>query len=313
MKITKSRNKFIISITLCLILILSVVPSFATVGTYEYNDFILYSASGTEYTHNAFRSNNPNLTQFTLTINVNNNTWMITDGTSTAIPFPSGVSIQYTDRATFLQQAYYIVNNTRYSFTYVSGDDSSGNFYSHTITTNGYPYVYVYLPTTGTSQVIPTTPILSVTNNQDSANWLSWTPTGYAAELYRSDDAHLAGDAVSLNAQTPFKVTETGYYYVRLKYSQDGVTRYTDNSNRVYAEYIDDSNTEPPDENGWQKLLRFFDNIINGMSNATSTLGRFVGTLREFISMLFSWLPEEVTSVFIAVVIVGLVIGLFLK
>lgn len=308
------QKRFLICIIACLLVVTSFVPSFANVGTYEYNDYNLYSVGGTRYHTNAFRSNTANLSSFTIRVNVYDNTWNITGGTSQNIPFPSGVVIQYSDRSTFLQTAYVMVNGTRYNFTILSGDDSSGNFYSQAITTSGYPVVNVYLPTTGSSQAVPTTPILSVTNNTDSANWLSWSPSdGYYAELYRSDSSALAGDVVSYNATSPFKVTESGYYYLRLKYSVDGVTMYTDYSNRVYAEFVDDSNTNPPDENGWQKLLKFFDNIINGFNNAVSTLGRFIGTLRELITTIFSWLPDELTAVFIAVLVVGLVIGLFLK
>lgn len=292
----------------------SVVPAYAQVGTYEYNDFNLYSTGGTRYTSNAFRSNNSSLTSFVITLNVYDNTWYITGGTSTAIPFPTGVEIDYTDRTTFLTSAYYTVNGTQYSFTYVSADDTSGNFYSRSITTSGYPVVNVYLPTTGTSTAVPTTPILSVSQLTDNANWLEWTPTGYSTRILYSETG--TGEYTTLTdvGTTPWKNNyATGYYRVQLHYTVDGVDRVTDTSNRVYCEMLDDSSSGDEEESNWQKLLRFFDNIITGIQNATSTIGQFIGTLREFITTLFSWLPEELTAVFIAILIVGLVIGLFLK
>lgn len=297
------------------IVTISILPIYgSSMGTYEYNDYNLYSVSGTRYSSGAFRSNNTSMSTFVLTVNVNNNTWSITGGTTQNIPFPNGISIDYTDRTTFLQSAYYTVNGNRYTFTMVSADDTSGNFYSHSITTSGYPVVNVYLPTTGTSQMVPTTPILSTTSVNGNSDFITWSPSsGYFAEVYRSDSSALAGTLVSSNAQPPFECSEDGYYYVRLKYSVDGVTNYTDYSNRIYVEAIDNSGTGDEEENNWQKLLRFFDNIVTGLQNATSTLGRFISTLREFITTIFSWLPEELTAVFIAILVVGLVIGLFLK
>lgn len=310
------KKLFLLILTI-LIVSISIVPTFATVGTYEYNDYNLYSTNNTRYSSGALRSNTASMATYALTVNVNNNTWKITGGSFTAIPFPSGVAIQFTDRATFLQNAYVMVNNTRYNFSFVSGNDTSGEYFVSNIPTSGWPVVNIYLPTTGQSDVVPTTPILSVNTNTGTYRQnLEWTPTGYSTRIwYYATENTAQPEIISEVATSPWQNTyATGWYRVQLHYSVDGVDYLTDTSNKVYSELQTDPDPGDDDEESdWQKFLRLLDNIIVGLDNALSTLGRFITTLRTFITSLFSWLPEEISAVLIAVMVVGLVIGLFLK
>lgn len=285
----------------------------ATSGSYEYNDYNLYSITNTYYTSGAFRSNQGGpMTSFVIGVNVNTNQWWITGGEWTNIPFPVGITIDYTDKTSFLTTAYITVNGNNYNFTTVSGDDDSGIFYSRSVEASPYyPTVSVYLPTTGSAVNVPETPILAYSNGT-----ITWNnPNYYTTEIYMSESSNLAGDLQGTVTGTSYKIREDkdGYYYVRIRYTVNGQYRYTDNSNRVYASYVAGEDEGEQELEWWAKILKFFSDISNGFRNALSTVGQFITDIGIFIRQLVSWLPEEVSSVFYAVVIIGLVLGLFLK
>lgn len=294
----------------------------ATSGTYEYNDFNLYSTNGTWYSSGALRSDNGSLDTFTITVNVNTNTWSITGGTTQPIPFPSGTSIYYTDRTTFLQSAYAIVNDTRYNFSFV---DNSGVFYLQNIPAGPYyPTVTIYLPTSGGSgPSVPSTPILTFTDPN-----LIWTPSNYPAQIWfnatgQGQSTNITPSTApngvyppyNLNLYDTYETYGEGYYYVRLVYDYEGQTRYTEMSEGLYIDSVTPSgggNDGSNDGPLWQ-IIRYLDNLRNSTKNAFNVIKQSCEEFFDFMSDLVGWLPQDVTSVFFAVVIIGLVIGLFLK
>lgn len=300
-------RRFLIFFLLLILLLSFTVSVYASpTGSYEYNDYVLMSLNGTQYSAGALHSNNGSLSSFTLTIDAVNNTWSITDAGTVAIPFPTGVTINYIDRTSFLQQAYVSVNGVNKNFTFI---DDSGVFYCQNIPASPYyPTLYIYLPTTGSAVTVPSTPILSA-----SDGWLNWTPSGYYTEVYLSDSQNLAGNLLRQGLtgdSMKVREGEDGYYYIRFKYSVNDVDQYTPYSNRVYAAYQQAEGEEPSTDD---KLIDFIQDIRNGMNNAISVLGSFISDVGAFFNVVFGWLPEPIRIIFWAVVVVGLVMSIFVK
>lgn len=299
-------RRFLIFFLLLILLLSFTVSVYASpTGSYEYNDYVLMSLNGTQYSAGALHSNNSSLSSFTLIVDAVNNTWSITDSGTVAIPFPTGVTINYTDRTSFLQQAYVSVNGVNKNFTFI---DDSGVFYCQNIPASPYyPTLYIYLPTTGASSgSIPSTPILNYSNGR-----LTWTPTGYTAKVFYSATGEGIYDVEAAAATgSEMVIGKTGYYYVALNYMVDGVSYLTSNSNRVYGEVVYNND---PDLSIMDKILQFLEDIRTGMSNALSVLSSFISDVGAFFNVVFGWLPEPIRIIFWAVVVVGLVMSIFVK
>lgn len=296
-------------ITFALAISMSIAPVFcATSGTYEYNDFSVIRIGGSAVQGGAFRSENASMSSFKIAVQIQQSSyqvkWQITGSSSwTTFPTPSGYRV---DVGNFGSQAYCIVNGSRITFSYNS---SSGTYVSGDITTSGYPTVYVYCPYVATTtSTIPTNPILSISGNQ-----LSWTPTGYNTRVLYSSTGTGVYDILTESASSPYTVTDDGFYYVQLWYTEDGVNKLTDTSNKI--EYNTSSSGSGDTGQGGllNRILVFFQSIVNGLNNAYNTIAQFFQTLGHLVSDLFEWLPSSLQGVFIAVIIVGLVLGLFLK
>ena len=225
---------------------------------------------------------------------VENSQWTVT-GTYTTLPCPANQVLDYTA----VSSAYYTVGSdpTHRSFT-----DSDGHWLTGSISTSNYPVVKIYLPYTSQGPTgIPQTPTLML-----SGSTLTWTPQGYTAKILYSEDGTIY-EPLNTSASQPFTVSDTGYYRIQLNYNYNGQDRLTDASNRV--QFI----ANDGDSSDLARLWYLIQNIFTGIQNALSTITSYIWTLSDFVRSVFSWLPGELPDIFLAVSVVGLILGLFLK
>lgn len=306
----KYARKYILSIALLSTISICAASIYADIG--EYNDYNLFSSSGTLYASGAFTSNNTSMSTFTLTVDAVGNEWGITDGSTYVIPFPGGVQINYSstdDRAAFLTNSYVMVDNTRYNFTYI---DNTGIFYVQNIPAGPYyPTVDVYLYTEATSpQSPPISPTVTSYLDEDGYTYLTWNNNqnnhNYTAKVDYKLNLTDTPEHLANGVYPPLKVEKTGYYTVALKYFDysDNTEKITDWSSSIYVEY-----TAPEiDEN----IIDIIDNFIDSLRQKTNTVKEYIRDVGSIINDLFSWLPSEIVAAFIAVVVIGLFIGLLL-
>lgn len=288
----------------CLILtivLLVLCSSFAFADDYEYNDYNIYTVQGVWVSSGALYSNNASMSSFALNVKGISTTpqMQITGGSWVNIPIPNGY--EFNSQA-FSSSAYISVNGQYYNF---EQDEQTGQWSTGlVITTNGYPTVDIYFPYTNNGTGVPNTPILTINGNQ-----LIWTPTGYATKIYYSATGVGQYDVEADYQYSPYVVSKEGFYRVQLHYTHNGSDLVTDVSDRV--EYITSSSGS--DTNIIQKILGFLEDIRVSFSNAANTIISFVNTIGTFIQNMFLWLPFEIRTVLYAVIIIGLVFGLFLK
>lgn len=311
-KTSRFAKKFILSIAILLTISFSAAYAYADAG--EYNDYNLFSSSGTLYASGAFTSDNLNLTSFTLTVDAVSNEWGITDGSTYVIPFPGSIQINYSstdDRAAFLTNSYVMVNNTRYNFSYI---DNTGVFYCQNIPAGPYyPTVNVYLYTEETSPTTPpSSPTLSYSVDSDGYTYLNWNSYqnnhNYSAKVDYKENLTDTPTHLANAVYPPYKVEQTGYYTVALKYFDynDNIEKITDWSQTIYVEYTE------PDDSDDDNIIDRIDNIIDNLRESVNNVKNFVTDFTQIMADLISWLPSDVTTVFFSVVIIGFVIGLFL-
>lgn len=315
----KLLSRCLIPITICLILVISSIPVFANTGNYEYNSYVLHVAGGNVVRNGAFWSDNSDMSSFDIYINTSNGYWNITGSTySSPVPKPNGYKLGSIPDNTY----YAEVNGTKYYFNHVT-QTSMMVAYNIPAAPN-YPVINIYLPYVvddgssggggGTNPEpdepigIPETPILRISNGT-SVSSLTWQPTGYPAKILYSSDGHEYSTVEDNVTTVNYLVSNEGFYRVQLHYTVDGNNYLTDVSNKVECVL----ENEYEDDGVLGAIWKLLSDIIDGIDNAISTLGQFITNIGEFIKTLVSWLPDEVSSVFFAVVIVGLVLGLFLK
>lgn len=299
-------KKFICLITAILIFSMAALPVFADTG--EYNDFVLYDAANNNSTvsSGAFYSNDVSpMTSFTLFVDPVTQKWSISSGSQVNIPRPNN---KVVDTANFSSLAKVIVNGTTYNFVSIPQTDSYAVY--NIPASPYYPTISVYIPfTTQSSSDIPTTPVLSI-----SGSSLSWTPTGYTAKvLYSTDGSQYNVYRNQVNpVENPLTIQldQSAYFRVQLYYTENGETRLTEVSNRVEYTYVA-PDPEEPDDN--KTIWDYLSDLIDGITNASRVIRDFLSEMRAFFYQLFSWLPESVMTVFWAVVIIGLVLGILIK
>lgn len=294
----KRKKHFILIISLVLIFVLAFTSFIFATDNYEYNDFDLYTTNGVGVTSGAFRSNNSSMSEFYIRVMLGSGSWSITGGTNSTIPCPSGYELDHT---TFSSQARIVVSGHTY---YFSQDEQTGHWFAGPITTYGYPNVSVYFPYVAISGNVPSTPVLSISNNQ-----LLWTPPGYATRVLYSSTGTGSYTVLTDNGSSPYTISEEGFYRVQLWYTRNGETLITDTSNRV--EYI--SSSSGSDTSLLDRIINFFNNLTVGIRNAVQTISQFLSNIGEVFNNIFAWLPYEVRNIFWSVVIVGLVLGIFIK
>lgn len=289
----------------CLILTIVLLVLFSTcvfADAYEYNDYNIYTTTGVWVSSGALFSDNGNMSSFALNvkgISSNNPQMQITGGSWVNIPIPNGYEF---NAQAFSNSAYISVNGQHFDF---DQDEQTGQWSTGlVITTNGYPNVDIYFPYTNNGTGIPNTPILTISGNQ-----LMWTPTGYATKIYYSATGVGQYEVLVDNVYSPYTISNEGFYRVQLHYTHNGSDLVTDVSDRV--EYINSSSGG--DTNIIQKILGFLEDIRVSFANATNTIISFVNTIGTFIQNMFLWLPFEIRTVLYAVIIIGLVFGLFIK
>lgn len=289
------------------------LPVFANAGNYEYNSYVLHVLGGNVVKSGAFWSDTPNMSSFNIYIDTSNGYWRI-DGSTYASPVPTPNGYELGE---LVDNTYYAeINGTKYYFNHIT---QSNEYVARNIPTANYPTIQIYLPFveegtgggggSNTPVEIPTTPILSIINDV-SVGSLYWTPQGYPAKiLYLGTDGQGLADVEADNVTTVnYIVTKEGYYRVQLHYTVDGEDRLTDTSNKV--QFVKE---DAYDDSILGKIHKLLADIIDGLDNAVSTIGQFISNIGNFIKSLIGWLPDQVQAVFFAVVIIGLVLGLFLK
>lgn len=273
----------------------------------EYNDYNLYTLQGTWINSGAFRSDIANMSEFYIYIDTANNQWFITGGAPVNMPnYPNHRLYLATDNVSYATDG----TNTYY-FIHVPQSDT---FYAGPFSTSGYPDIDIYLQYEEYLNPIPSTPILTGTQQGNFCN-LQWTPVSYSGRIEYTATGNGAPTTVLEfdSSYMNYLVSQDGYYYVQLQYTVDGHTYWTEPSNKIHYVYTPVSPDDPDDGNTISDILDFFTDIIRGMDNATSTVTQFIRNLGTFIMELVSWLPQDVANVFFAVVIIGLVFGLFIK
>lgn len=294
-------KKFICLTIAILIFSMAAFPVFADAG--EYNDYTLYDAANNNatVTTGVFYSNNLTpMTSFSLYVDDVANTWNITDGSSVNVPKPTG------KRIGDMSSAYITVNGIRYNFTHITQTDTW--YISGIPAASNYPRIYIYIPfVTDTSNTKPPTPTLTI-----SGDVLSWTPTGYGSKILYSTDGsqynvyrnYVAATESSLQIQ----LEESAYFRIQLYNTE--LTQLSDTSNRVEFTYVaPDPEVPSDDKTVWDHLS----DILDGITNASRVTRNFLREMKAFFYTLFSWLPPEVMTVFWAVVIIGLVVGILIK
>ena len=309
--IWKYARKCIASILILSTISLGSVYASALTDDYEYNDYLLYNSSGTYYSSGVFESDNNYMQSFTLAVDAVGNEWGISGGSTFVIPFPVGTQIAYhstADRAAFLQNSYILdENNTRYNFSFI---DDTGVFYCQGLPADPYyPVLRVYLYTENLTPAPPVMPTVSVTLGEDGYNYLTWNSNqnnhNFPAKIMYKEALGDTPTDIANAVYPPYKVEATGYYNIALIYSENGQQRYTDWST-TYAEYIE------PEEEDDRTIIEIIDDYIDSLRDKTATIKEYIRDVGQIIDDLFDWLPSDIVTAFIAVVVIGLFIGLLL-
>lgn len=300
-----SKGIICLSISLLIILVCSVNVFCATVGSYEYNDFILYNTSGGVVDGGAFRSDFATSGEIGIRIYPNGN-WTIYSGqnesTATVIPCPSNMRVDTTQLST--NGGYITVNGNT---IYFRPHEILEYWYAYGIPTDPYyPQVYVYLPyaTSSSGQTVPPTPTLTLNGNQ-----LYWTSPDYTAIIIYTDDNVWDGThtVISSSAQSPYTLSTNGFYKVALNYVDPTTQQvvHTDYSNTImYERYADDT------DNIFEKIWHTIMGGLAAIENSVSNLFGYINTMTDLLEGLLDFLPTDVVNAYWAVVIVGLVLTL---
>lgn len=289
----------IVFIVLLVSLYAFAITSYAgTSGTYAYNDIVIVDQNNNEIFSGELRSNNPSLSSFTIWYNEDNNQWNMTDGNWTSFPCPSGKLPAITS-----SNSYITVNGNNIYPQRVS-QTNTWAFYNIPASPY-YPIlvIHIYYNSSGDSGAVPYTPTLAL-----NGNILSWSPTGYSAKILYSQDGAIYNTLADNVTGSTYTIQDYGYYRVQLYYTSSGETLITDTSNRI--EYTANSGSTDNDNK------TFFDrlsDIIDGLTNATQTIKGFIQSIGQLFTAIYEWLPPSVLTVFIAVIIIGLIMGLFIK